>query len=128
MRYVHLFFFLSFFLKLFFKKQRTTPTQIDCEDTLEAIGSRFLKDVKEPGQEKSALDDMTVSWAVVRGEDTLLSYGQAQLPIKDTGLFGILDVGFQLILIPRGHMTAAIGLEEVECPPDINPSGCCIIS
>eukprot|EP01060_Flectonema_neradi_P007745 TRINITY_DN15455_c0_g1_i2.p1 TRINITY_DN15455_c0_g1~~TRINITY_DN15455_c0_g1_i2.p1 ORF type:complete len:134 (+),score=24.16 TRINITY_DN15455_c0_g1_i2:58-459(+) len=102
--------------------------EIDCEETLENIGSRFLKDVKEPGQEKSALDDLIVSWAVVRGEDTLLSFGMAQTPVKDTGLFAILDVGFQLILIPRGNMSATIGLEEVECPPDVDPSGCCVVS
>ncbi|KAJ9473189.1 hypothetical protein DIPPA_23744 [Diplonema papillatum] len=102
------------------------PYEVDGDETLEELGTRFMQDANEPAG--GPMDELVASWAVLKGEKTVSTFGSPSLPMKLTGLFAELDVGAQLILIPRGRASATIGFEEVFCPVDMDGANCCVVS
>ena len=109
-------------------KATHTHLQVDSNVSLEQLGMKFLKDVKQPGTEKSAMDDLTAEWAVLRTSDSSIKvFGFASLPIDDTGLFADMLPNDLLVLVPPGNPSISVGREEVACPPELDTAACCVL-
>eukprot|EP01061_Rhynchopus_euleeides_P014337 TRINITY_DN24895_c0_g1_i1.p1 TRINITY_DN24895_c0_g1~~TRINITY_DN24895_c0_g1_i1.p1 ORF type:complete len:135 (+),score=44.68 TRINITY_DN24895_c0_g1_i1:320-724(+) len=102
--------------------------ELDSDTSLELMGNKFLKDVKDPGTHRSAVDTLTAEWAVLRAEGETKTFGFPSLPIGDTGLFAAIEgPGDQITLVPAGHPSVTLGHEEVPAPTDDYASGCCVM-